>query len=303
MASFRAHVTTSTLLGCGYAGLGVSQGHSLEAALVAGGLCGVSGMLPDIDSASGVPLREFMGLAAAVAPMLMLDRFIELGLDYEQLVLSAGALYLLVRFGVMRLIARYTVHRGMFHSIPALLIFTGLAFLICGSSDLQSRYFRAGGVFVGVLSHLLLDELYAVEWRGGRWRFKKSFGSALKLWSSNLWANASAYLKLAAVTVLILSEPAIMERYGSLSPIVVNNEAWRERLLQAAHPSALAEQPAADSESAVQGAPRSWPDVAPLPPQHAATGQGGAIAEPPSSPPRDRTIYDTARRLWQRWKG
>jgi hypothetical protein len=69
----------------------------------------------------------------------------------------------------------------MFHSIPALLIFTGVAFLISGSTNLHLRYFKAGGVFIGVLSHLMLDEIYSIEWAGGRWRFKKSFGTAIKL--------------------------------------------------------------------------------------------------------------------------
>ena len=85
-------------------------------------------------------------------------------------------------------------------------------------------------MFLGVFSHLMLDEIYSVEWTGGRWRFKSSFGTALKLWGDSAWGNFSTYSKLAIVVVLILSEPMIMERYGQLSPIVVNNEALRERL-------------------------------------------------------------------------
>ena len=37
-----------------------------------------------------------------------------------------AATYLLVRFGVSELFKRITVHRGMYHSIPAMLI-AGLA--------------------------------------------------------------------------------------------------------------------------------------------------------------------------------
>jgi hypothetical protein len=189
---------------------------------------------------------------------------------------------------------RYTVHRGMFHSIPALLIFTGLAFLICGSTNLHLRYFKACGVFIGVFSHLMLDEIYSIEWAGGRWRFKKSFGTALKLWSDSLWGNFSTYWKLAAVVVLILSEPAIMERYGSLSPIVVDNVALRQRLdilnvPTGEHPST----PPILAERAMQ--PSSY-----------ATATYGAYATVPTTgaPPLpnqpDRTIYDTARRIWER---
>ena len=285
MADFKTHITTSCVLGGGYACLGAYYGLPIEAALVAGGLCGVGGMLPDIDSDSGVPVRETMGFAAAVTPMLLVDRFQQLGLNYEQMVLAGGASYLFVRFGIAKLLMRYTVHRGMFHSIPALLIFTGLAFLICGSSNLHLRYFKAVGVFIGVMSHLMLDEIFAVEWIGGRWRFKKSFGTALKLWGDSLWGNFSTYSKLAAVVVLILSEPSIMERYGSLSPIVVDSSALRERLRIPGDE--------APATALVHGAVPPAPEWAYA--QAAYPTAPTAGSPPPSN--HDRTIYDTARRI------
>ena len=68
---------------------------------------------------------------------------------------------------------------------------------------------------VGFMSHLLLDELYSIEWRRGRLRLKKSFGTAVKFWGSSTWANLSTYIKLAAVAALILSEPVMMEKFGT----------------------------------------------------------------------------------------
>jgi membrane-bound metal-dependent hydrolase YbcI (DUF457 family) len=290
MADFKTHITTSCVLGGGYSCLGAYYGLPIEAALVAGGLCGVGGMLPDIDSDSGVPVRETMGFAAAVTPMLLVDRFQQLGLNYEQMVLAGGASYLFVRFGIARLLMKYTVHRGMFHSIPALLIFTGLAFLICGSTNLHLRYFKAVGVFIGVLSHLALDEIYSVQWIGGRWRFKSSFGTALKLWGDSAWGNFSTYGKLAAVVVMILSEPSIMERYGQLSPIVVDNAALREGL----H---LPPNDPATAPILAQGAPvnsNDWRAAY----GNAPTGPTAGSAPAPNQP--DRTIYDTARRILKR---
>lgn len=289
MANFRTHITTSTLLGVGYAGLGAYRGLSIESALVAGGMCGIGGMLPDIDSDSGVPLRETMAFFAAVAPLLMYERFARLGLNYEQMALAGGAMYLFVRFGLTRLLARYTVHRGMFHSIPALLVFTGAAFLISGSSNLQLRYFEAGGVFLGVLSHLLLDEIYAVEWSRGRWRFKKSFGTALKLWGPSPAGNLSVYGKLALVALLVLSEPAIMDRYGQISPVVLDNQAIRDRLRgQGAADEGL---PTTSGGATLPPAiRRDSMEIGPITP-----GEPAPAARPPQ---RDRTIYDTARRIW-----
>ncbi len=90
MAGFKMHVTTSSLFGIGYAGAGMAVGVPWDSAIIAGGLCGISGMLPDLDSGSGRPLRETMGFAAAIIPMLLVDRFQQLGLTYEHLVLATG---------------------------------------------------------------------------------------------------------------------------------------------------------------------------------------------------------------------
>ena len=215
MANFQTHITTSTLLGIGYGGAGILYGVPTESCLIAGGLCSVAGMLPDLDSDSGIPIRETMAFVAAVVPMLLIDRFVHLGLEPESMVLAGGSIYVLIRFGLSALIKRFTVHRGMFHSIPAALIFAGLGFLICGCTDIHLRYFKAGAVLVGFMSHLLLDELYSIEWYRGRMRLKKSFGTAVKFWGSSTWANLSTYIKLAAVAAMILSEPVMMEKFGT----------------------------------------------------------------------------------------
>lgn len=219
MADFYTHVSTSSVLGVGYAGMGLTMlGMPIETSIVAGGLCGLSGMLPDLDSDSGIPVREAMGFAAGVIPMLLVDRFSALNISYDCMVLLTAGLYFLIRFAGASLLGRFSVHRGMFHSIPAALIFAGMAFLLCGSPDVEVRYFKAGAVLFGVLSHLLLDEIYSIQWKGGSWRFKRSFGSALKLWGNNGWANVSTYTKLAIVISLITSEPSVMEYLEQRNP-------------------------------------------------------------------------------------
>jgi membrane-bound metal-dependent hydrolase YbcI (DUF457 family) len=286
MAGFKTHITVSTTLGVGYGAVGVYLGIPWESALIAGGLCGIGGMLPDIDSDSGVPFRESMCFAAAIIPMFMLSRLQQMGLNHEHMVLASSGMYLFVRFGIARLLGRYTVHRGMFHSIPAALIFAGLAFLFSGSVNLQLRYFKAAGVLLGVFSHLLLDEIYAVEWARGRWRFKKSFGTALKLWGDSHWANFSTYAKLVLVVMMILSEPMVMERYGRTIPWEIARTEWPGSALL--------------GENGSQQDPNS-PTTAYLP----AMVQPGYQALPvdPYAAQSDRTIYDTARRLWRRMQG
>ncbi|TWT86776.1 hypothetical protein Mal64_36060 [Pseudobythopirellula maris] len=218
MADFKTHVTFSSVCGCGFAAAGTAVGFDLTTSLVAGGLCGVSGMLPDVDSDSGVPRREALGFAAAIVPMLMIDRFKQFDLGHDQMILVGAALYFGIRFLAADLIGRWSVHRGMWHSIPAVLIFAGLAFLISGSNDIFVRYYKAAAVGLGSLSHLVLDEVYSVDTRGVLPKFKKSFGTAVKFWGKKPWANFSCYAKLAVVTAAILMEPAVIGRLELRNP-------------------------------------------------------------------------------------
>ncbi|HEX5471483.1 MAG TPA: metal-dependent hydrolase [Lacipirellulaceae bacterium] len=220
MAGFRTHVTVSSLLGTGYAGALYSMyGVPLPTATVAGALCGFSGMLPDLDSDTGVPLREAMGFTAAAVPLLLVRRFQSLHFSTDTMILIGIGLYLFVRFGVANMIRKTTVHRGMFHSIPAMLIFGGIAFLLTGASPFHDRLLMSGGVMGGFLSHLILDEIYSVEYRSGRWRTKKSFGTAMKLWGGDRWSNVSTYAKLAIVGMGIVGEPGVMNQFGANQPL------------------------------------------------------------------------------------
>ncbi|MCA9153358.1 MAG: metal-dependent hydrolase [Pirellulaceae bacterium] len=214
MADFKTHISTSTVIGIGY---GIAGYHFLEippsTAIVAAGLCGVSGMLPDLDSDSGVPLRETVTFSAAVVPMLMLDRFQQMGLSNESMVLAAGVVYLTIRFVIAEIFRRYTVHRGMWHSIPAAISVGLLAFLIVHGEDILLRAFKTTAVVLGFMVHLLLDEIWSFELRGGRVRIKKSFGTAMKFWGKDSWANFSTYTKLALLAALAASDPYMMENY------------------------------------------------------------------------------------------
>jgi membrane-bound metal-dependent hydrolase YbcI (DUF457 family) len=218
MAGFKTHIATSTTLGVAYgaAGYWLLDGpyERLPAAtcLLGVGLCSVSGMLPDLDSDKSIPLRETVAFTAAVVPMLLIDRFQHLGLSAEMMVLVGGIIYVAIRFGFFSLLKRYTVHRGMFHSIPAALIAAELAFLLCSCETALPRYYKAGAVLLGYMSHLVLDEMYSIEWKRGRWQFKKSFGTALKLWGKHPFANVSIYLKVAVLAILAFADPIVMER-------------------------------------------------------------------------------------------
>ena len=208
MAGFKTHITVSSILGIGYGGVAcLNYGVPWPTCVLAGGLCGVSGMLPDIDSDSGTPLRESMAFAAAVVPMMLLHRFQRMGMSHESMILTAAAIYLLVRFGAATVLKHCTVHRGMFHSLPAAVIFGEIVFLLASGDDLRLRAYMAGAVVLGYLSHLVLDEIWSFGWRHGLPRLKHSFGTALKLFGQSGWAKLLAYAQLAVLTAVILFEP------------------------------------------------------------------------------------------------
>jgi membrane-bound metal-dependent hydrolase YbcI (DUF457 family) len=208
MPGFKTHITASSILGVGYGGAAYFMYDvPWPTCVLAGGLCGVSGMLPDIDSDSGTPLRESMAFAAAVVPLMLLHRFQQAGMSHELMILSGAAVYLLIRFGFSALLKRYTVHRGMFHSLPAAAVFGGIAFLLSSGDDWRLRAFKAGAVVIGYMSHLILDEIYSIEWHHGLPRLKNSFGTALKFFGHDRWANVSVYAKLLVVASIIFLEP------------------------------------------------------------------------------------------------
>ncbi len=216
MAGFRTHIATSSTLGIGYA----AAAHyffavPLESCVLAGGLCSISGMLPDLDSDSGVPLRESVAFAAAAVPVMMIRRFERLGMPLETMILAGMGIYLVVRFGLALLLKKYTVHRGMFHSLPAALVAAEVAFLLFDHEQLWLRYYTAAAVLLGFLSHLVLDELWSVDVRRGRLRLKKSFGTAMKLWGDSLWANVSTYAKAILLTYLVVQDPQWMAQFDT----------------------------------------------------------------------------------------
>jgi hypothetical protein len=214
MAGFRTHITVSTVTGVGYGLWGYQCGAPIETCLLAGSLCSVSGMLPDLDSDSGRPVQEMSAFAAAVVPLLMLERFETLGWSRETMAVAGAGIYAAIRFGAAEIFKRYTVHRGMWHSLPACLACGLLAFLIVAGQDIAIRLFKAGAVSLGFLTHLILDEIWSFQLRSGKLNVKRSFGTALKFFGRDRWANLTMSGILAGLAFLAVGDPMLMHHYG-----------------------------------------------------------------------------------------
>jgi hypothetical protein len=202
MASYRGHLAFSSALGAGYGAWATWQWQmDWGPVLLGSGLTALGGLLPDLDSDSSVPFREVFGLAAAIAPFLVIHRVLTLGFSVDQTLVIVTGIYLFIRYGVRSVFKRLTVHRGMFHSIPAMLIAGLIVFLIHLGSG-QERLFLTGGVMIGFLSHLVLDKLYDVDILGGKLHLKVGAGSPLKFMSSSWSATFATYILLAGLGYL-----------------------------------------------------------------------------------------------------
>lgn len=281
VAGFRTHITTSTVLGAAYGAYGYVLGVPLTTCAVSWGLCSVAGMLPDLDSDSGVPLREAVCFGSAVIPMLMMDRFVHMGLTHEDMVVAAGVVYVLLRFVVAELFRRYTVHRGMWHSLPAAAICGLATYLVCSCEE-RLRLFKSGAVVLGFMSHLVLDEIWSVQLSARRGvRLKKSFGTAIKLWGPSTWANLSAYGKLGALVLLVTHGEQKFIDYFEQQEHKFHYAA--RQVLDHVLPHAAPSTPGGELPS--EGA-TGWPsNGVPLAAPSDAPGGWNSLVAPPYSPP------------------
>jgi len=222
MASYHGHLAFSSVLGAAYGGMAAWQWQmDWGTVLLGAGLTALGGLLPDLDSDSRLPVRELFGLAAAATPFLLVRRVMSQGFSTEQTLVILSGLYLLIRYGARALLGKLTVHRGMFHSIPAMLIAGLLVLLVYHSPLAMIRLYLAGGIMLGFLSHLVLDELCAVDLVGAKLHLKKHAGSPLKLFSPSWPATLMTYGLLAWLVYLVHLE------FGQ------TNVSWRDLQTQA----------------------------------------------------------------------
>lgn len=236
MADYRTHITTSGILGVGFGLVTWTAGelNSIQATLAAV-LTGGAGMFPDLDSDSGKPVREVFGLLAAMTPFLLQNRLYQWGGGTEGALLLSVLVYIGIRYGGATLLSLCSVHRGMFHSIPALLIASEGAFLAYDHPSLRIRVLMAIGVGLGFASHLILDEIYSVRWNGTTLQLKPSAGSAVKLlgksWGANIFCMGVAMTLGYAVLIeagvsMQADKPAVDEKAGD--SILINRRGAAE---------------------------------------------------------------------------
>jgi hypothetical protein len=208
MANFPTHIAIGTVVSGSLATVTVAADMVAPENIVAVTLAGVLGsVLPDIDLEDSRPGRAmFAGLAIffSFAVLFGLERS-----KYsiaEMLVLWLGTL-LFVRFAAKEIFFRFSYHRGVWHSVLALVfcsLVTAVIFDRLLARDSGVAWLAAGFMGLGFLTHLILDEIYSVDVMDTR--LKASFGTALKLFDYKHYGHSIAMV-VATVLVFLVTPP------------------------------------------------------------------------------------------------
>ena len=138
----------------------------------------IGGVLPDIDAKNSKPLKAVFEVVSVVLPLVILI-FLPKNRSLVEMVFLWISFGLLTR-AVLELIFKFTVHRGIFHSVIMAVVIFELGYIIFPYLfGEQKGAIFSFFLFFGYIGHLFLDEMVSVIF------IKKSFGSALKLYDKN----------------------------------------------------------------------------------------------------------------------
>ena len=254
MASFKEHVGFSGLLGVAYGMAATFLGgfEPIQAAL-AGYLAGVAGMLPDLDLPTGKPGQEIFSLTAAVVPLLLIGKVLnwaQLPTNTETVMLTLLLMYFSIRYGGAWIVSRLCVHRGMFHSLPAMIIAAEVTYVFYPSDDQIVKLLMAGAVAIGYFSHLLLDEIWSVGWSGPIPQLKKSFGTALKFYGTKFGPAAFTYAMLVTFTFITFETAGIITRQDNEPAAIAEEDVEVPELEMSFGESSLQDYPQSASRNA-----------------------------------------------------
>ncbi len=207
MANFPTHIGIGALVAGALATLTLAADVVAPENVVAVTVAGVLGsVLPDIDLKDSRPSKAmFSGLAAFfsfIALFLFVDK-----VSIAELWLIALAVFIGIKFVAHSIFHRMSYHRGIYHSILAAVFFAFATAAVY--KHLLGRHegvcwLAAGFMFVGFLTHLILDELYSVDVMDTR--IKASFGTAMKLFDYRKLGHSAA-MAAATAGVFFLTPP------------------------------------------------------------------------------------------------
>lgn len=209
MANFHTHITLAAA-GAGLLSVLCLQVGLVEPreALVLALMGTIGGILPDIDLQHAYPSRIMFSLFGIIAAFLVI-----FSIENERSIVELWGIgltiFAAIRWPIWIVFHQYTTHRGSIHTLIAALLFTFLAtsfgHYIMGKTPFVS-WLMGLFVFLGFVLHLLLDELYSVDFMNSR--IKKSFGTALKILDTKKREKSTALVCMTIIAWAIAPESA-----------------------------------------------------------------------------------------------
>lgn len=175
----------------------------------------IGGILPDIDLDHSTTVRLLFSFLTILLTFSIMFGFIS---DYSiaELLIACMVIFLSIRYGLYFCFMKWTVHRGIFHSIPAGFLFSLLAVLLASRAfgmDHILSWLCGGFLLLGYLTHLTLDEIYSVDFSNSV--LKESFRTALKFFHpKQIRSYLVLYLAIAALFFITPSPKQIMDQFG-----------------------------------------------------------------------------------------
>ncbi|KZN50010.1 metal-dependent hydrolase [Pseudoalteromonas luteoviolacea] len=221
MANFSTHLKASTIVSATLSSLLLSiaevNGFQALGLFIVGAL---AGLLPDLDSDKSKSLNSLFSIFAILVAGILL-------LNYQfNSVIETWLIGALIYAGFMYVIKpifeHFTVHRATLHSISAVIMFCLLTFhgtILLGMS-LHITALCCLFVFVGAMTHLILDECYSVDIDNKE--LKASFGTAMKLIDLRYPLTSISQLGITAMCLYFA-----MPYFDDISYLVMN---WHDKL-------------------------------------------------------------------------
>ncbi len=168
----------------------------------------IGSFLPDVDSDSGMPFYlVFGGATLAATGVVLLYTLAHGPQDWRYFVGVPFAALLAFWFVVGGIVKRWTHPRGIYHSLPMLVISSVATVLLARHYGLNDSTALVFGVAMaaGFASHHVLDELHAgITLDGIPFNPNKAFGSAIKMFADSNRVNIATYVLLAALVYTAL---------------------------------------------------------------------------------------------------
>lgn len=223
MANFATHLGVGTIASGMAATLAVATEMISQTDIITLALAGAMGsVLPDIDLKDSRSSRIIFFALGLFLSFVVLFNVVS-HYSIAELWIIWIATFLTVRYAGHLLFHNFTVHRGVFHSVLAAAFFMLLtAAIFHHGFKVDPRIAWLSGLFMffGYIVHLLLDELYSVDFNGNR--VKRSFGTALKFVESRDWA-ASFLMFVAACGVFYLTPP-----FAAFFDVMTTADIWTQ---------------------------------------------------------------------------